>query len=124
MEKENLLIKDFIQRTLEEIESSLEDKYAVEGPVNFSLEVGISKSVKGGFNIKVLDLGGKAENEAVQTVEFSIRSKEDPEFQVTQQIMGKLNTFLSQPNQKILEDLSRLPGNKANNKTIDAQSNI
>ena len=121
MDGSDMLIKDFIKKAMSEIESGIGSKYAVEGAVNFELSVGLARSTKGGFNLKVLELGSEKKNDAVHTVDFSIRSKEDDEFQVQQIIMAKLRAFLDQPNEKILQDLNELSKNSGKQKKISTQ---
>ena len=109
MEKKEMQIKDFIQETMKEIESAINEKYSIEGSVDFELEVGITKTKKNGLNLKVVELGTEKNKDSIQRVNFSIRSKTDPQLQLQQTINSKLNTFLSQPVEKIIDDLNKLP---------------
>ncbi|MBI2005576.1 MAG: hypothetical protein HYS80_02320 [Candidatus Aenigmarchaeota archaeon] len=95
-------IEDFIKKSMTEIEAGLGEKYAIEGPVNFELSVGIVKSTEGGFNLQVLGMGAKRNDDVIQTVNFSIRSKEDPEFKMNNVVMSKLAKWLNQPIEKML----------------------
>jgi len=108
MTKSTIEIEDFIKKSMSEIESGLGEKYAIEGPVNFELSVGVVNSTEGGVNLQVLGLGSKRNDDVVQTVNFSIRSKEDPEFKMNNVVMSKLANWLNQPIENILQDLENL----------------
>ncbi|MBI2653471.1 hypothetical protein HYX02_01535 [Candidatus Woesearchaeota archaeon] len=118
MVKPTIQIEDFIKESMKEIEAGLGEKYAIEGPVDFELSVGIVDSTEGGFNLKVLGLGAKRSDDVVQTVNFSIRSKEDPEFKMNNIVMSKLANWLNQPMDKIIQDLDNLNKMSQNKKII------
>ena len=120
MDKSDMLIKDFVEKTMSEIESARGSKYALEGPVNFGLSVGIAKTNEGKIDLKVLGMSREKSRDVIQTVDFSIQSKEDTAFQVNQLVMSKLKKFLDQPNEKILEVLQGL--DKSNQKPKQIQS--
>ena len=107
MNKSNELDK-FVKQTLENIKSAVDGDYAIEGSINFELSMGVTKSIDGGFDIKIIELGNKVSHEIVQTVSFSVVSKDDPEFKVNKIIQEKLGNWLNQPNKKLLEDLNQL----------------
>ena len=106
--KESKEVQEFIQKSLSDIEKGLGKKYAIEGPVDFELSLGVNKSAKGGLNLKVLSLGCKKDAIIIQTVNFSIRSKEDPEFKTNRIIMTRLANWIDQPVEKMLGDLDKL----------------
>lgn len=118
MDKSNELAK-FVKKTLDDIKSAVDGDYALEGSVDFELSVGVTKSIDGGFDIKILELGNKVSQDIIQTVCFSVRSKNDPEFKVNNIIQEKLANWLNQPNEKLLEDLNKLSANSKKPKLIN-----
>lgn len=121
MAKSTIEIEDFIKKSMSEIESGLGEKYAIEGPVNFELSVGVVNSTEGGVNLQVLGLGTKRNDDVVQTVNFSIRSKEDPEFKMNNVVMSKLANWLNQPIENILQDLENLSKMSSERNSVIAQ---
>ena len=121
MSKSNIEIEDFIKKSMVEIEAGLGTKYAIEGPVNFELSLGVVNSTEGKFNLQVLGLGTNRKDDVIQTVTFSIRSKEDPEFKMNNVVMSKLSKFIDQPTEKILQDLSKLSTINPKNNSIQSQ---
>ncbi len=107
MKQENVLIKDFIQKAMSEIKSGLGSEYALDGSVQFELSVILSSSAKGGFSLRVLGLGGdigaNSDDEVVHTVAFSIRSKDDLNHQLEEELMKKFSEFLKQQEQKMIQ---------------------
>lgn len=103
MSDSDILIEDFIKKTMEKIESGLGSKYAIDGAVNFELSLGISKETQGGFKINVLGIGRKVSDEATQIVDFSVVAKDSPDYEAQKLFMSKIRDFLSQPNDKIIE---------------------
>ena len=109
-------IIQFVQKTMNDLRSAVGEDNVIEGTVDFELSVGVNKSIDGGLDIKVLTLDNKVSKDIVQTVNFSVRSKKDPEFRVNNIIQEKLANWLNQSNEKLLEDLSKLGNSKLENK--------
>lgn len=109
MQDNGILIEEFIKQTMAKVELGLGDKYAVDGAVNFELSLGITNETKGNFNIKVLGIGRNVSDEAIQTVNFSVVSKESPDYEAQKLLMTKLKDFLSLPNEEILQFLQKNP---------------
>lgn len=65
-------IKEYIQKSIDEVESALREGYAVHETINFEVAVITSRSKNGGLNIKVASGNYIANEETVQRLSFSI----------------------------------------------------
>ena len=70
-------IKNFVRKSLEQIEAGLPKGYKIAGKIDFELSVVSKNSAKGGLNIQVLGLGGDIKNEHAQKMRFSVVNKKD-----------------------------------------------
>ena len=70
-------MKDYIRKTLEEINAGLPAEYVIEETIDFEVSVSTSLNKKGGVEIKVLTGTIATEDQSVQTVSFSVINEAD-----------------------------------------------
>jgi hypothetical protein len=72
LQMKEVTIKDFIQKSIQEVESALSEGYAVSESIDFEVSVITSESKNGAISIKIAS-GNYADNqEVVQRLNFSI----------------------------------------------------
>lgn len=110
---DGVVIEDFIKQAMAEIENGLGPNHVLDGTVDFELSVAVSTAGKAGFNLKVLGVGGEAgverDDEIIHTVGFSVRSVDDLDHQIEQQVKTIVKGWLDQNSQKLLSDLNKKP---------------
>ena len=65
-------LKEFIQKTIEEINSGLPENYVVDDAIEFEVSVSTKQSKSGGLEIKILTGEISNSNEFVQKVSFAV----------------------------------------------------
>lgn len=88
---EDLTIKEFIQKTIEEIESALPTAYAVDESIKFEISVTTMKTKGGGIDLKVVSGKLSDDKEVVQKINFSIVNAEQRDLE----FKNSGNTFIN-----------------------------
>lgn len=65
-------LKDFIRKTIEEINAGLPEGYALDEAIEFEVSIMSKTNSSGGIEIKVINGAIEKEKELVQTVNFAI----------------------------------------------------
>jgi hypothetical protein len=86
-----ITLKDYIKKTLEEINAGLPVGYVIEDTIDFEVSISTSINKKGGVEIKVLTGSIASENESVQTVCFSVINESDKKKSFDQSAKRLLN---------------------------------
>ena len=73
---EELSIKEFISKTVEEIEAGLPQGYILNDSIDFEVAVATRESINGGIDVKIVVGKLSNENEVVQKINFSIINSE------------------------------------------------
>lgn len=73
---EELSIKEFITKTVEEIEAGLPHGYILNDSIDFEVAVATRESINGGIDVKIVVGKLSNENEVVQKINFSIINSE------------------------------------------------
>jgi|GEM_PF-6541298 len=91
-------ITEAIKQTMAEIEAGLGDKYVLDESVVFEFSVVQTDKAGGGIDFRLVKLGADIAEEAVQTVSFSIKPKDDVSEQLSKEGMKFVKKLLEQAN--------------------------
>ncbi len=68
-------LEEFINNTLANIKSGVDNRFAIDGPIEFELAVVKIKEGDGKFRIYVVEAGAKYNKEEVSKIKFKIKEK-------------------------------------------------
>ncbi|MEI8201460.1 MAG: hypothetical protein WCH34_00495 [Bacteroidota bacterium] len=98
-----ILLQEFISKTLEEINEGLPGGYIIEGTIDFEVSLTTSTNKSGKVEIKVISGGLEKGNELVQNVYFSVinelekkrseKNSADTIFKYIEKGLKKINTI-------------------------------
>ncbi len=69
-------IKEFVNKSITEIEDGLPDGYKLNSKIDFELSVVTTLKAKGGADILVASIGGNSEMSNLHKIRFSVTHKE------------------------------------------------
>lgn len=87
-----LTIKEFVQKTISEIEAAVPDNYEIDDSINFEVSVTTTKGSSGGIDIKIVSGKLSDEKEITHKIEFSISNIKQQEKKVSD-LIKNFNTF-------------------------------
>ncbi len=102
-----ITLKDYIRKTLEEINAGLPAGYVIEETIDFEVSVSTSLNKKGGVEIKVFTGNISKEDQSIQTVAFSVINEADKKKSFDQSAKHLLNYI-----EKGIKRLSKLSENQ------------
>lgn len=86
-------IKEFVAKTIEQIKAGLPAGCGLNG--NFDFEIGVitTKGVRGGLNIKLVNINGGANTQQVHKIRFSISDKKSQKENMAEAVRGLRKLF-------------------------------
>jgi len=88
-----LTIKEFVQKTISEIEEAVPNNYEIDDSILFEVSVTTTKSSSGGVDIKIVSGKLSDDKEITHKIEFSIANIKQQEKKVND-LIKNFNTFL------------------------------
>ncbi len=89
---EEFTFKEFIKKTISEIEAAVPDNYELDDSIDFEVSITTSKGSSGGIDIKIVSGKLSEEKEITHKIEFSISNIKQQEKKVND-LIKNFNTF-------------------------------
>ncbi len=88
-----LTIKEFVQKTISEIEEAVPHDYEIDDSILFEVSVKTTVNTSGGVDIKIVSGKLSDEKEVIHKIEFSVSNIKRQE-KKTQTMINNINSFL------------------------------